>query len=121
MYVALHFFFIIVVVVVCEDRTGDSLHLCHSILCHCASTQVLSVPILEKVIQLSESLNRSHQQMQECHLALKASIKRQNEIKTYYQTLVRHMNSQKESQEAELRERIRLLEEEKYVHSDIVF
>ena len=50
--------------------------------------------------------------MQECHDALKASIKRQNEIKAYYQSLVKHMTSQKESDEASLLRRIQLLEQE---------
>jgi hypothetical protein len=51
--------------------------------------------------------------MQECHNALKASLQRQNEIRAYYQSLVKHMNAQKEQEEAILKEKIQALEREK--------
>ncbi len=72
----------------------------------------MTIPTLEKVIQLSESLNRSHNQMQECHNALKTSLNRQNEIKVYYQDLLKNIESRKESEELLLKARIKELEKE---------
>lgn len=50
--------------------------------------------------------------MQECHNALKASLNRQNEIKTYYQSLLKNIESRKESEELLLKARIKELEKE---------